>query len=512
MKSISYFLKPLIVLLLTIIVVECNSQSGDLQNQNCIDREPVVAGSFYPDKPEALKNQLESFFARAEYVKTYDDVLSIIAPHAGYVYSGKVAASSYNQIDPYKEYENIFVIASSHRVMFKGASIYNKGDYVTPLGKVKVNRKLADKLIDENEIFVFNPDAHSAEHSLEIQLPFLQYKMKKDFQIVPIVTGTQTLGEVKKIAEVLAPYFNEKNLFIISTDFSHYPNYEEAKIVDKTTSDAILSNSVVKVVDAINENASANVENLVTSLCGWPAVLTLLNITERDPEIRVIHIDYQNSGDVLGDKSRVVGYHAIIFTKKKVQNMSENQFKLTNQEKEKLLQIARTTIDEYLSTGKILKIDKSELTSAMESDCGAFVTLHKAGVLRGCIGRFVSDEPLHAIVQKMAIAAATEDHRFPTVEKDEMSEIDLEISVLTPLKKIDSIDEIEMGRHGIYIKKGFATGTFLPQVAVETGWTREEFLGYCARNKARIGWDGWKDADIYIYEALVFGEKDIKKE
>jgi hypothetical protein len=112
----------------------------------------------------------------------------------------------------------------------------------------------------------------------------------------------------------------------------------------------------------------------------------------------------------------------------------------------------------------------------------------------------------------MAIAAATEDHRFPTVEKDEMSEIDLEISVLTPLKKIDSIDEIEIGRHGIYIKKGFATGTFLPQVAVETGWTREEFLGYCARNKARIGWDGWKDADIYIYEALVFSEKDIKKE
>ena len=158
------------------------------------------------------------------------------------------------------------------------------------------------------------------------------------------------------------------------------------------------------------------------------------------------------------------------------------------------------------------KVDESELTDVTKSECGAFVTLHKDGALRGCIGRFVANEPLYTIVQKMAIAAATEDNRFPTVKQDEISEIDIEISVLTPLKKIESIDEIEMGRHGIYIKKGFTTGTFLPQVAIETGWTKEEFLGYCARNKAGIGWDGWKDADIYIYEALVFGENDIKKE
>lgn len=511
MKSSKSHLKILVAFFMMVITVNCNSQSENAQQKTCIDREPVVAGAFYAGTKDALKAQLKSLFERAESKKTSEDVLAIIAPHAGYIYSGKVAASSYNQIGPDKEYKNIFIIGSSHRTIFNGASIYNQGDYITPLGRVKVNRELANKLIEENKVFVFNPDAHSAEHSIEVQLPFLQYKMKKDFQIVPIVTGTQTLGGVKMIAEALEPYFNDKNLFIISTDFSHYPSYENAEIVDKNTGDAILANSVNKVINAINENASANIENLVTSLCGWPAVLTLLNITENDPSIRVIHVDYQNSGDEVEDKSRVVGYHSIAFVKKKTQDMSENQFKLTIQEKEKLLQIARNTIDEYLSTGKYLKVDKSELTSAMESDCGAFVTLHKDGALRGCIGRFVADEPLYAIVQKMAVAAATEDHRFPVVEKNEMKDIDVEISVLTPLKKIDSIDEIEMGKHGIYIKKGFASGTFLPQVATETGWTKEEFLGYCARNKAGIGWDGWKDADIYTYEALVFGEKDFKK-
>ena len=151
------------------------------------------------------------------------------------------------------------------------------------------------------------------------------------------------------------------------------------------------------------------------------------------------------------------------------------------------------------------------MTKTLKKSCGAFVTLHKEGKLRGCIGRFVADEPLYEIVQKMSVAAATEDRRFPVVESNELKELDLEISVLTPLKKIDSIDEIEMGKHGIYIKKGFASGTFLPQVAIETGWTKEEFLGYCARNKAGLGWDGWKDADIYIYEALVFDEEELKK-
>jgi len=132
-------------------------------------------------------------------------------------------------------------------------------------------------------------------------------------------------------------------------------------------------------------------------------------------------------------------------------------------------------------------------------------------MLRGCIGRFEPDEPLYRVVQEMAIAAATEDYRFPPVTPQELGELDIEISVLTPLRKISSIDEIQLGRHGIYIKKGGRAGTFLPQVATETGWSKEEFLGYCARDKAGLGWNGWKDADIYVYEALVFSEQEFSK-
>lgn len=306
-----------ILLLFVVGFIHCKSQTKDTRQLQCTDREPVVAGSFYPENPVELKAQLELLFAQATNVKTYEDVLAIISPHAGYVYSGKVAASAFNQIDPDKDYDNIFILATSHRVAFNGASIYNQGDYITPLGKVKVNRDLANKLIDEHEIFEFNADAHASEHSLEVQLPFLQYKMNKDFQIVPIVTGTQTLGDVKKIADALAMYVNEKNLFIISADFSHYPKYEDAVKVDNNTKNAIVSNSVVNLIDAINSNASLNIENLVTSLCAWPAVLTLLNITEKMPDMEVIAVDYQNSGDVLKDKSRVVGYHAIVFAKKR---------------------------------------------------------------------------------------------------------------------------------------------------------------------------------------------------
>jgi hypothetical protein len=165
-------------------------------------------------------------------------------------------------------------------------------------------------------------------------------------------------------------------------------------------------------------------------------------------------------------------------------------------------------MQEYVSNGRIPSIDEKTLPPILCQPFGAFVTLKKDGDLRGCIGRFEAVEPLYKVVSQMAIAASTQDSRFPEVRPDEFDEIDIEISVLTPLRKINSIDEFQMGKHGIYMKKGYSTGTFLPQVAQETGWTKEEFLGHCARDKAHIGWDGWKDAELYVYEAYVFGEKE----
>jgi len=190
----------------------------------------------------------------------------------------------------------------------------------------------------------------------------------------------------------------------------------------------------------------------------------------------------------------------------------ETDFSLNDQEKKQLLEIARSTIVSYIKDNKKPKLDTTPYSKTLKAHCGAFVTLHKSGRLRGCIGRFTSNEPLYLIVQQMAIASACNDTRFDEVTEKEIDELDIEISVLTPMRLIENIDEIELGKHGIYIKKGYAAGTFLPQVATETGWTKEQFLGHCSRDKAGLGWEGWQDADIYIYEANVFGEQDFEKE
>jgi AmmeMemoRadiSam system protein B/AmmeMemoRadiSam system protein A len=449
---------------------------------------------------------LKDSFAKAIPSKNIKGILAVIAPHAGYVYSGEVAASSFNQIDQTKEYDNVFVLGPSHYVAFEGASVYTRGDFITPLGTVKVNRELGVQLLKASRFFTDRVDAHTLEHSVEVQLPFLQYVLKKPFRIVPIVIGAGSPETYAKIADALRPYFNTRNLFVISTDFSHYPAYTDAKTVDKATGDAVLSNSVSNLLRTIGNNEKRGLSNLATSMCGEACVLTLLNLTQNNPNFSFTPIQYKNSGDSeVGDKTRVVGYYSIVVSYKDPQE--KTSFALGNKEKQTLLAIARTTLERQLATGEMYDVDASLLTENLKARCGAFVTLKKNNQLRGCIGRFDPGEPLYKVVQEMTIASATQDYRFSPVRQDELKAIEFEISVLTPMRKIKSIDEIELGKHGIYIKQGSISGTFLPQVATETGWTKEEFLGHCAQDKAGIGWSGWKNADIYIYEALVFSEE-----
>lgn len=487
-----------------------NVFSGKGQSKNdsssLIDREPCVAGQFYPGTSVELKANLKSYFQNA-HPRKVQNLLAIITPHAGYVYSGQVAAHGFNQIDPDKKYDRIFLIGSSHRTYFEGASIYNRGNYKSPLGKVEVDIELCNKLILENRVFTFREEAHIEEHSLEVQLPFLQYHIKTDFKIVPIIIAAQSEGTIDSIADALRPFLNDKNLFVISSDFSHYPSYEKANEIDHITAEVIALNSPEKFMEALSSNKGKSIPGLATSMCGWSSMLSLLKITSQMDNILITPIDYKNSGDAyFGDKSRVVGYWAITVSEAESSN---EHFSLTYRDKKTLLQIARTTIERYLKTKKIQEIDSATISENLLQEVGAFVSLHNAGDLRGCIGRFKPETSLYKVVQDMAISAATEDRRFSPVISSELSDIDIEISVLTPMRKIESIDEIVLGRHGIYIKKGHNTGTFLPQVAESTQWSIEEFLGHCARDKARIGWDGWRDAEIYIYEAIIFDEKDF---
>lgn len=487
----------------------CNSQTKDMKfqsktNNDNLDRKPAVAGQFYPRSTSELKDTISSLFARAKACMNDEEVCAVISPHAGYVFSGEVAAASFNQIDKTKKYDNIFVIGSSHRVYFEGASIYNKGNYLMPMGSVHVNIDLATKLIDENRCFTYREDAHKTEHSIEVQLPFLQYVLQNEFQIVPIVIASQSEIKIKEIANALKPYFNSNNLFVISTDLSHYPDYENAKIVDQLTAESVASNNPETFLQTIRENEKKNITSLATSMCGWSSVLTLLYMTEGNSDYKYHLVDYQNSGDSqYGDHDRVVGYYSISITEKKNDN-SKPDFKLSKKDKKDLIEIARKTINEYVTENKTTELKPKNYSVNLKQQAGTFVTLRKEGKLRGCIGRFNPNEPLYKVVQDMAISASTKDYRFSTVDKDELDAMTIEISVLTPLRKISEISEIELGKHGIYIKKDGSSGTFLPHVATEAGWSLEEFLGHCAKDKAGIGWNGWKDAKIYVYEAVIF--------
>ncbi len=480
----------------------CSSQEGPKT-----DRKPAAAGKFYPANPDTLRAQLAELFRSAK-PRTTQNLQAVICPHAGYVFSGTVAASGINQVDPDKTYDNIFIIGSSHQASYMGASIYSKGDYVTPLGKVAVNIRLANELIKSNPVFSYVYNADLNEHSLEVQVPFLQYHMKKPFKIVPILLGSQSEQTCKRIAQALKPYFNGNNLFIVSSDFSHYPPYNEAKSTDKATCDAILTNNPDDLMKVLGDYEKKNIPNLATNLCGWTSVLTLLYMTAGDPAIKIIPIQYMNSGDSkYGDHSQCVGYWSIAVSRNTVAAATPStEFNFTKEEKKILLGIARSTIVMYINEHKTPEVDDKNFSPNLKIHSGAFVTLKEHGELRGCIGRFTADVPLWKVVQQMAVASSTEDTRFPPVTAKETDKLEIEISVLSPMKKIFSADEIVLGKHGIYIKKGYYSGTFLPQVATETGWSREEFLGHCSRDKAGLGWDGWKDAELFTYEACVFGE------
>ena len=470
------------------------------------NRKAYAAGRFYNDNPDTLKAQLQQLFSGVESHRDGKTPLAIVVPHAGYMYSGEVAASGFNQIDPNQKFEHIFVIGSSHTTSFQGASVYCDGDYETPLGIVKVDTDLAKKLVAENKILKSYSEPHLYEHSLEVQLPFLQYYLKNDFSIVPIILGPSTGDTPQKLAAALKPYLNEKNLFVISTDFSHYPSYKNACMADLATAEAIQANSPAKLLATLEKNKSADIPGLATSLCGWSSVLTLLYMTEKMHHMAVDLIQYKNSGDSpYGEKDRVVGYYAIAFSRVELAD-HVGTFTLFDEDKNYLLKLARKTINDYIKKGITTDPEPGELSMALKTPCGAFVTLNREGRLRGCIGRFEPEQPLWKVVQSMAIAAATQDYRFNPVMSGEVDDLEIEISVLTPLKRIKSADEFELGKQGIYIKKGSQTGTFLPQVADTTGWSKVEFLGHCAQDKAGIGWNGWKSAELYTYEALVFKE------
>lgn len=468
--------------------------------------EPVIrpatqANRFYTGDAKELSEEVDSFLALHRGETVYNNVAALIVPHAGYYYSGNVAATAYMSMPKDKPYKRIFLLGPSHHEWLDGASVNTEADYyATPLGHVKVDHETALRLTDSDSVFSYQPKAHDREHCLEVQLPFLQRRFGENVMpsIVPIIISTNDYQKLKRIANVLKPYFTEENLFVISSDFSHYPSYEDACEVDAKTGKAIETGNVEQFIAVLEENSRSGKRNLATSACGELAIVTLMLMMDRTYEVK--HLLYQNSGDVDNQEhNRVVGYHAFAILRG-----ASQEFVLSDEEKKILKEIAFTSIKDSLAGKPVAQPILNSQYPVLNSKCGAFVSLHKQGRLRGCIGHFGEDVPLHEIVAEMARAAAFEDPRFMPVTMDELKDIDIEISVLTPMRRIQSLDEFELHRHGIYIRRGYHSGTFLPQVADEVNWTKEEFVSHCAQDKAGIGWDGWRDAELYVYEAIVF--------
>ena len=443
-------------------------------------KEPSVAGMFYPADKNKLSELISHFLAKAEKTSQQGRLIALISPHAGYSYSGQVAAYGYKEIKD-KDIKNIILIGPSHRVGFTGASVYTKGSFKTPLGNVKINEKIAEALLNETADVRFYKEAYEKEHSLEVQLPFLQ-KVLNEFTIVPILIGSPTRKTFEHLVTVLPEILDEKTLLVASTDLSHFHDYSTAKEMDN------------KVIEAIARLSTTETENLLRTgkgeLCGGHPVLITLEVAMRAGANLGVLYRYANSGDVTGDKDRVVGYAS----------MGLYQSQLTEKEKRDLLQLARDAITENITSGNV--IDKEVSNQKFKTDGAVFVTIKKKGNLRGCIGHIKPIMPLYQSVINNAVAACSRDPRFPPMKEDELKDMEVEISILSPLKPLRDIETIQVGKHGLYIVKGMKRGLLLPQVATEFGWNRKAFLeNVCS--KAGLQKDEWKTADIYTFTAEI---------
>lgn len=452
-------------------------------------RKAIVAGTFYEKNAEMLSRHID-FFLQSVKREPFpsENILALIAPHAGYVYSGQVAAYAYLLVQG-KDYETVIIIAPSHRYGFKGCSIYPKGGYETPLGTAKIDEPLASELSKASG-FKYIPEAHQMEHSVEVQIPFIQ-KTLPQAKIVPIVMGYQTKKTITTLANALAKVLpGKKALVIASTDMSHYLSKKEANKIDSETISLIQSFKTNDLLRKIERG-----ENI---MCGGGPVVSTLLYGQKKKEAKVEILSYADSSPSGSPKSQVVGYLAAAL----YLETSTHKFNLSPEEKKELLRLARLTIERFIRQNEIVNYKTQNPNFLTQK--GAFVTLKKKGGLRGCIGFIDSVLPLYETVIRASIYAACRDKRFPPVSVEELKDLEVEISVLSPLKKINNPHLIKVGKHGLIISKEDKKGLLLPQVPVENRWSRETFLQQACL-KAGLPRNAWKEgADIYIFEAIVF--------
>ncbi|UCG30358.1 MAG: AmmeMemoRadiSam system protein B [candidate division WOR-3 bacterium] len=463
--------------------------------QNCEGieyRTSPHAGTWYPGNEGQLREIIDGFLKNAR-AKVHGEIFGLVAPHAGYVYSGPVAAFAYKTVEG-MEFDDVIVIGPSHRHGFYGASVDTLGGRQTPLGKIEYDVELAKKIIAADKNIGYEPAAHAAEHSVEIQMPFIQYTIKS-FKAVEIIMGTQDYKTCEILSQAIVNSTKGRSVLIVaSSDLSHYHSQKDAENLD---------NMVVEAMAKFDPELLHNrLKTDSCEACGGGPMITAMLISRQLGADKSKPLYYATSGDITGDRTQVVGYMAAAFYKEQEMKVGVD-LGFSKKEKEKLKTIARETIEAAVHGKKLPQ--PTGITKKLKEPYGIFVTINKQGNLRGCIGRIIGDQPLYLTCQQMARAAALEDPRFPPVAEKELSSLQIEISILTPMKRISNKDEIVVGRDGLYIRKGMYSGLLLPQVAAEYGWTVDEFLTQTCY-KAGLSTDvlNSKDTEIYRFSAEVF--------
>ncbi|MEF3281021.1 MAG: AmmeMemoRadiSam system protein B [Elusimicrobiota bacterium] len=468
------------------------------------DIGPYVNGKFYPDKKEDIENFIKNSFEKTKSYKKLAENLelkAIISPHAGYQFSGRLMAISYSVING--TYESFIIISPSHRVLIDGAITCDE-DFLTPLGKVEVDQEFI-KILKENKLFKIDKIAFENEHAIEVQLPFIQYKFKKT-KIIPILVNTQDVSQLIKIAEEIKNTIEKtkrKVFIIISSDFSHYPDYETAHNSDRTAIEAIKTMNEQYFDLTQKMILSKNIKNLNTIACGSSAIIVGIRLSKLLGANTFTAFENKNSNDenpIYSSKESVVGYISGAFVYDK--NITKKQEKLETEERKYLLKKARNSIESYLKGDKNIIESKLEQNPKLNLPKAVFVTITENGYLRGCMGSTEPRLTLSDAVGYFAVVAGFNDPRFSPLKAEELKKIKIEISILSPMKKINSIDEIKQKQQGVVVVSSKGSGLFLPQV-----WdyfnTKEDFLGELCQQKAGLERNCWKDKNTQLFTFTV---------
>ncbi len=459
-------------------------------------RPAALAGSWYPADPAELARTVDRLLAAVEPVDGAP--IALIVPHAGYAYSGRIAAVGWRQVEA-GQYDLAVILAPAHRVRpRKPLAVWEDGAFSTPLGDVPVDAGVCRALLDACPHVVADRAAHLPEHAIEIQLPFLQ-RVCPTCRIVPLVMGdgAKDDGVIDSVAQALTRVTaGHRPVIVASSDLSHYPSYRNALAFDHATLAAIETGQPDHVRETLLDALESGTPNLLTCACGEGPILVAMRAAAFMGAETVTVLDYANSGDApRADRRQVVGYGAVMFWHYEPPAFTPAQQAV-------LLRLAREAIAAYLRTGNLPPVTPDD--PALSRRAGVFVTLWQGEELRGCIGHIKADRPLYRAVQEMAVSAATSDTRFDPLSLDELGSLTVEISVLSPLRRITSIEQVEVGRHGLVVAKEGRRGLLLPEVATERGWDRYTFADAVCW-KAGLPAGCWRaGATLHTFTAVVF--------